>query len=351
MSSGKSSAPTKGSRRRVETPADDAGLPMAAIGRWALLLAGLASLGMAVSGVEIHPYGDAAMLAGVGSVLVSTAYTLALAARTGGRPLIFGALVMALGVAILWSDLDQLRTGAALLTSVLAAVLAVMTTVPAVRYWQAVREVLIAVVVAGIGAFASIGFAPVLHPLKFEYLTLGLSLLMAFLLVYRLGAGFHGLGRRGLGLVLVGGLVLALSLAYAEVLRRYGTPSLINATFDGARWIHDTLGAIPRPIVSLLGIPALAWGCHIRARRRQGWWVSAFGVAATAPIAHALVRPEVPLMEIGLQLLYSVVIGLIIGFIVIRADLWFADTRGSRARRAEEQTAVRPEPGRGRALM
>ena len=324
---------------------------MAAIGRWALLLAGLASLGMAVSGVEIRPYGDAAMLAGVGSVLVSTAYTLALAARTGGRPLIFGALVMALGVAILWSDLDQLRTGAALLTSVLAAVLAVMTTVPAVRYWQAVREVLIAVVVAGIGAFASIGFAPVLHPLKFEYLTLGLSLLMAFLLVYRLGAGFHGLGRRGLGLVLVGGLVLALSLAYAEVLRRYGTPSLINATFDGARWIHDTLGAIPRPIVSLLGIPALAWGCHIRARRRQGWWVSAFGVAATAPIAHALVRPEVPLMEIGLQLLYSVVIGLIIGFIVIRADLWFADTRGSRARRAEEQTAVRPEPGRGRALL
>ena len=351
MSSGKSKTQTSGPRRRLETPPKAAGRPMAAIGWWVLLLAGLAALGLAVAGIKVGAYGDAPMLAGIGAVLISTAYTLALAARTGGRPYIFGGLVMVMGVAILWSDLDSLRTGAALLTSVLAAVLAVMTTVPAVRYWQAVREVLIAVVVAGIGAFASVGFAPVLHPLKFEYLTLGLSLLMAFLLVFRLGAGFHGLGRRGLGLVLFGGLVLALSLAYAEVLRRYGTPSLVDATFEGARWIHDTLGAIPRPIVSLLGIPALAWGCHIRARRRQGWWVSAFGVAATAPIAHALVRPDVPLMEIGLQMLYSVVIGLIIGFIVIRADLWFADTRGSRARRAEEQTAVRPEPGRGKALL
>lgn len=351
MSSGKASAPTSGPRRRLETPPKKNRRPLAAVGWWLLLFAGLGGLGLAVAGITVGDYGDSPMLAGIGAVLVSTAYTLALAARTGGRPYIFGGLVMAMGAAILWTDLDRLRTGAALLTSVLAAVLAVMTTVPAVRYWQAVREVLIAVVVAGVGAFASVGFAPVLHPLKFEYLTLGLSLLMAFLLVYRLGAGFHGLGRRGLGLVLVGGLVLALSLAYAEVLRRYGTPSLVNATFDGARWIHDTLGAIPRPIVSLLGIPALAWGCHIRARRRQGWWVSAFGVAATAPIAHALVRPDVPLVEIGLQVLYSVVIGLFIGFIVIRADLWFADTRGSRARRAEEQTAVRPEPGRGKALL
>jgi hypothetical protein len=189
------------------------------------------------------------------------------------------------------------------------------------------------------------------HPVKFEYLSLGMSLLMALLLVFRLGAGFHGLGRRGLGLVLFGGVVLALGLVYAEVLRRYGSPGLVTTLFDWARWLHREIGAIPRPIVTLLGIPALAWGSHIRARRRQGWWVSAFGVAATSPIAAALVRPEIPLPETGLQVLYSVLGGLLVGFVVIRADLWLADARGSRARKAEEDSAVRPEPKRGRALL
>jgi hypothetical protein len=344
------SSRARGSRRREVIKEDD-GLPVGAMGWWLLLLAGMASLVLAVVGVTIGPYGDAPMLAGLGAVAVGTAYTLALAARTGGRPVIFGALALTIGIVILWTDLDRLRTGAALLTSVLAAVLAVMWTVPAVKFWQSVREVLVAVIIAGIGAFASIGFAPVLHPVKFEYLTLGMSLVVAFLLVFRLGAGFHGLGRRGLGLVVFGGVVLALSLVYAEVLRRYGSPGLVEMMFDGAKWVHVNLGAIPRPIVALLGIPALAWGCHIRARRRQGWWVTAFGVTATAPIAHALVRPEVPLVEIGLQIAYSVVLGLVIGFVIIRADLWSANARGSRARRAEEQSAVRPEPRRGRALL
>jgi hypothetical protein len=325
--------------------------PLATLGWWLLFAAGVAGLGGAIVGVTVGPVADSSLLAGAGAVAVSTAYTMALAARTGGRPWIFGALVVALGVGVLWSDIDRLRTGAALLTSVLSAVLAVMSTVPAVRLWQAVREVLVAVLIAGIGAFASIGYAPVVHPVRFEYLTLGLSLVMSFLLVFRLGAGFHGLGRRGLGLVSVGGVLLAVSLVYAEVLRRYGSPGLVEAIFVGARWVHDNLGAIPRPIVAVLGIPALAWGCHIRARRRQGWWVSAFGVTATAPIAHALVRPEVALFEVGLQALYSVLLGLLIGFLLIRADLWLADTRGSRARAAEEQSAVRPEPRRGRALL
>lgn len=324
---------------------------LATLGWWLWLLASVSLLGLAIAGVSIGPFGDEPRLAGAGAVGVSTAYTVALANRTGGRPLVFGAVVLAMGLLALGTDTDRLRTGAALLTSILAAVLAVMLTVPAVRFWQAVREVLVAVFVAGIGAFASIGFAPVVHPGKFEYLALALSLVVVFVLVYRLGAGFHGLGRRGLTLVLVGGLLLALSLLYAEVLRRYGSPGLVEMLFGGAEWVHTTLGAIPRPIVTLLGIPALAWGCHIRARRRQGWWVSAFGVAGTTPIAHSLVRPDVPLTEVGLQALYSVIAGLLLGFLVIRADLWFANTRGSRARRAEEQTAVRPEPGRAGALL
>ncbi|MGL5826609.1 MAG: hypothetical protein ACRCYU_17635, partial [Nocardioides sp.] len=336
--------------RLTATPENRRRHPLLAVAWWVLFGAGVSGLGSSILGLGWGVV-DQSLLASAGAVAVSTAYMMALAARTGGRPWIFGGVVVLVGVAVVWSDVDRLRTGAALLTSVLAAVLAVMSTVPAVRFWPAVREVVVAVLIAAVGAFASIGYAPVVHPGRFEYLTLGLSVLMAFVLVFRLGAGFHGLGRRGLGLVAVGGGALAMSLVYAEVLRRYGSPGLVEALFGGARWLHDHVGAVPRPIVALLGIPALAWGCHLRARRRQGWWLSAFGVTATAPIAHALIRPATPLLEVGLQTLYSVLLGLLVGFVLIRADLWLNDTRGSRARAAEQQRAVRPEPRRGRALL
>ena len=51
----------------------------------------------------------------------------------------------------------------------------------------------------------------------------------------------------------------------------------------------------------MLGVPALAWGVHMRARRRQGWWVCAFGVAATVPVANSLVNPAITLTESGLS--------------------------------------------------
>ena len=45
----------------------------------------------------------------------------------------------------------------------------------------------------------------------------------------------------------------------------------------------------------------------------------AFGVAATAPVANALVNPAISLRECGLSVLYGLVVGLVIGFVVIRA--------------------------------
>ena len=74
------------------------------------------------------------------------------------------------------SDDDALRTGAAVLTCVVSAVLAVMATVPAVRFVQAVREVVIAVLIAAVGALATVGFEPVVTVARFEYVTLGLAL-------------------------------------------------------------------------------------------------------------------------------------------------------------------------------
>ncbi|GEP40392.1 hypothetical protein NPS01_40550 [Nocardioides psychrotolerans] len=290
-------------------------------------------------------------LPGIGSVVVASTYAWALAARTGGRPVVFGTLAIVLGVVTLVADDDSLRTGAAVMTCVVAAVLAVMATVPAVRFVQVVRECVIAMLIAGVGAMATVGFEPAITVVRFEYATFGLSLVGALLVVFRLGAGFHGLGRRGLAIVVIGLVVVAVTLLYAELLRRYGAAGMVESLLDLVRWSRTNLGAFPRPIETVLGIPALAWGCHMRARRRQGWWVCAFGVAATSAVANSLANPAIALRESGLSVLYGLVLGLLIALVVIRIDLALTGSRGSRSRRAEEAAAVRPEPARTSALL
>jgi hypothetical protein len=248
------------------------------------------------------------------------------------------------------------------------AVLGVMGTTPAVRFTRAVRECLTAVVVAAVGSLAAIGFDPVVVVSRYQYAVLLLALVGVFVLVYRLGAGLHGLGRRGVVTVALGAVILAATLLYAELIRRYGTPGLVRSLFDGVRWCRHHLGGYPRPIEAFLGVPALVWGTHMRARRRQGWWVCAFGVAATAPIAATLGNPEVSVGEALVTAGYSVVVGLVIGYVVIRIDLYLTGSpaRGARvaradrpttgpgrraAREAEEAAAVRPEPARTQALL
>lgn len=290
-------------------------------------------------------------LDGVGAVTIAVTFTAALAARTGGRPLVFGAVALLLGVITLVTGEDYLRTGAAVMTCSVSAVLGVMATVPAVRFVQVVRECVIAMAIGGVGALATVGFEPAIAVVRFEYVTFAISLVGAFFLVYRLGAGLHGLGRRGVIIVVVGGVVLAVTLLYAELLRRYGTPGLVETLLDTVRWSRANLGAFPRPIETVLGVPALAWGCHMRARRRQGWWVCAFGVAATSAAANSLVNPAITIRESGLSVLYGLVVGLLIGWAVIRLDLALTGPRGRRSRVAETTAAIRPEPRRTQALL
>jgi hypothetical protein len=313
---------------------------------WLLVVAG----GLAALVAALLPRGPV-WLDGAGAVAVVTAYSWALAARTGGRPVVFGGLTLALGLLVLLLDQDYLRTGAAVMTCVVSAVLGVMATTPAVRFARAARECVVAVLIAGIGAMATIGFDPVVSVARFEYVTLGLAIVGAFGVVYRLGAGLHGLGRRGLVVVVICGVLLAGTLLYAEMLRRYGSQDLVDHLLSAVRWSRDHLGAFPRPIETVLGVPALAWGCHMRARRRQGWWLCAFGVAATAPVASALVNPAISLLECGLSVLYGLAVGLVLGYAVVRADLALTGSRGQGGRRLEEAAAVRPEPPRTAALL
>lgn len=310
-----------------------------------LTLAGVVMLAVSLGDVQVD------WLPGVGAVIVATTYTWALCARTGGRPWVYSAVALALGLLAIYVDRGFLRGGAAVGTAVLTGVLAVMATVPAARFAGVVREVLIAVALSLGGALAVVGFEPRVSLERFEYTSLGIGVLLCLGIVYRLGAGLHGLGRRGLLIVVIGSVLLGITLVYAETLRHYGSPGLVEAIDSATAWSRDHLGSVPRPIQFVLGIPALVWGVHMRARRRQGWWVCAFAAAGMVSLANTLVRPRESLLEAGLSVGYSLALGLLIGYAVIRLDLALTGPRGARARRAEEAAALRPEPRRTSALL
>ncbi|KQY57541.1 hypothetical protein ASD66_07380 [Nocardioides sp. Root151] len=284
------------------------------------------------------------------AVTISTVYAVALAARTGGRPFIFGALALAMGLTTVISDMERMRTGAAVLTAVISSVLAVMATVPARKFRLAAREVCVTVVVGCVGSLGVVGFRPTVSLERYDYVSLALAFMLVVVLVYRLGAGLHGLGRRGLIVVAVGTVALTVALAYAELIRRYGSEEFVDDILDGVRWMRANLGAVPRPIQVLVGVPALVYGTHLRARRRQGWWICAFGVGSTCSVSGILINPMTGWLEAALIIVYSTILGLGLGYVVIRVDLALTGPRGSRARRAEEQTASRPESSRFRPL-
>jgi hypothetical protein len=346
-------SPSRGSEAPTSTadlsePGGERLLRLSSVGTLLQLLLVVAGLGALIADIaETGP----AYLADAGALAVGTAYSWMLATRIGGRSWLAAPLVAGGGAVALWLDYDFLRAGAAVTVIAVGAALGVMITVPAVRFVQAAREAALALVTAAIGALASMGLAPMVNMERFGYLALGAAFTLVIGLVYRLGAGLPGLGTRGLVVVVVGVVGLGATLVYAELLRRYGTTLLIESVQHVSSWGRKHMGAFPRPVPALLGIPALAWGAHQRARRRQGWWVSAFGVAATVPIGLVLMNPLIRETEAVLSVLYTVLVGLVISFLVIRVDLALTGSRGRGGRRAEEASAVRPEPSRFSALL
>lgn len=281
---------------------------------------------------------------------LSTAFALALAVRTGGRPIWAAVLTAALAATAFATGWEPLLDGAAVGTGVLAATLGVMVTIPAATFGRAIREALIATSIGWIGALGVVAYGPRarldVDLVRFGYAVLGLALVGAIALVYRLGAGLHGLGRRGY--VVAGGavLMLAVALAYSEAIAQWGSRELVGTIDDFRDSTKDMLHAVPHPIMALLGYPALVWGVFMRARRRQGWWVCAFGVAVTSPSATRLVAQELDPTSVVLGAVYSIVAGVALGYVVIRVEQSLTGTHGRRARRDEEAEAHRPEPSR-----
>lgn len=273
-----------------------------------------------------------------------------LAARSGARPWLPGFVTIAGAVAAVLTALPLLLSALAVVTGVLGAVLAVMATTPAATFARSVREVLVAVLLSAATALGVAGWAAPMSVVRYGYVALALALLGALALVYSLGAGLHGLGRRGTLVALAAVLLLAIALAYSEALEHWGSPDLIAWANRLRADTRATLHAVPHPIEVLLGVPALAWGVFMRARRRQGWWVTAFGTALTAPVTTRLVDHGVGLATTGLSLAYSLVLGLVLSWLVIRVDQSLTGGRGRRSRRDEGAGAHRPEPSRVAAL-
>lgn len=286
-----------------------------------------------------------------GAVTITTLFTYGLGVRSGGRPLLSGGLALVLAGAAAVSHSSVLLAGAAVGTAVVAAVLAILATTPAARFRGVVREVLVAAAVAVIGAFAAAAYQPQVSALRTGYLVIGFSLLGALALVYRLGAGLHGLGRRGLVMIVGGVVLLTVTLAYTAALAKWGSPGMVETVDSAFQRVRDAVGAVPRPIEVLLGFPALVWGVSTRARRRQGWWVCAFGAPGLSVIAVSLLDAEATVREAGLTLAYSLALGLVVGYGIIRADLFLTGARGRRARQLEELAAHRPEPSRLEPLL
>ena len=282
--------------------------------------------------------------------VLGTVLAIGLTVRTGGRPLLPALLAIGYGAVATATGWSVMLAGGAVGVGVVAAALGVMATVPATTYARSIIEVLFACLVATAGGLGVAGFDTDLRHARFSYVVLGIGLATCFALVYRLGAGFHGLGRRGY-LVAGGALVLLIfGMAYSEALSHWGSPEVVGRIDDFRHTVRIRLHAVPHPIETLLGVPALCWGTFMRARRRQGWWVCAFGAAVTAPSTTRFVEGAVPTSATILGAAYSLVLGLLVGYVVIRVEQAFTGSRGRRARRDEEASAHRPEPGRLDAL-
>jgi hypothetical protein len=290
-------------------------------------------------------------LAEVGAAALLVLFTMGLTRRCGGRVWLWSVLALGFAAGVLATQNRTLFSSAAVLVAVVGAVLAVMATRPAETLGQVLREFVVALLVSISAALAVAGFnAPVASD-RFNLVVLGVSLLVAIGLVWQLGAGLHGMGRRGLILIVGGAVLIACLLVYSRFLREYGSESLVDRINDTVAWIRDTFGGVPRPVEVLIGFPVLIWGVSTRSRRRQGWWMCAFAALGTATVATSLAAPSVEPEYAGWSLLYSAVLGLLLGLLVRRIDVMFTGGGGHRVRRsshaAEEQ---RPEPGRTEPL-
>ena len=330
-----------------QQPPPRTGAKKSAALQWAWLLAllvvavGLSVLRFVDAPVVVHQ-----SLAATLGVLLA----IGLAVRGGGSPTVPTLLAVAVGVAAVVAEWPPLLAGAAAATAVLAACLAVLATRPAATFLAAIGEVVLALLLATLGALGVASFSVRLEVERFGYLVIGVAFLATVALVYRLAGGVHSLGRRGLVLAAGATVLLLVVVVYTAALTRYGSPELVLQVRSVQEWMREQLGGVPHSVEALIGIPALAWGVSMRSRRRQGWWVCAFGATATAAVTHRLLLTDVVAIEAILAAAYTLVLGLLLGFVLIRLERLLTGRSSRRTAHATLPPSGREEPGRLKPL-
>jgi hypothetical protein len=284
-----------------------------------------------------------------GSVVATWLAIVVLARRCGGRFILIGLFAaVVLGLVTAYPE-DWALAGAGVTAAVVYGVLGMTLTRPA-KGLRALRELLISALIGAAGAVVVTGYDVMLRPFRFRIMVLTLVLLAGFALAWRLGQGVGSLGRRGLVLIGGGVLVLALSIAYTQAIRAWGSPGVVASVSDLVDTLEARLGAVPRPIEALVGFPALVWGVDTRTRRRQGWWMCAFGSLGAAGVATSLIQPTTPFVDSIAATGYDLVIGGFLGLVLIGLDR-LATGRGRRASAMSDDSLERPEPPRFVPLM
>jgi hypothetical protein len=312
---------------------------------WVLAVLALALLLGVAREVAIPTLVEQSAAGALGVVLA-----IGLATRSGADVRLYAVVSVALVTAAVVTQWPDLLGGAATATAVVAACLAVLGTRPATTFLRAVGEVVLALALATAGGLAVAGFSVDLDPDRIRYSVLPVATAATIALVYRLGGGLHGLGPRGLVLASGAAVLLVVVVVYTAALTRYGSPELVDPARSGRAWVQDHLGGAPLPVEVLVGIPALAWGVSMRSRRRQGWWVCAFGAAATATAATRLVVSGEAATSTLLSAAYSLVLGLLVGLVLIRLEQLITRSPESRTTRAEQAATLRTEPPRMQPL-
>ena len=292
------------------------------------------------------PSARVARIAAAGATWVVVAM---LARRTGGRTVLLSAFAaVVLGLVTAYPE-DWALAGAAAAAAGVHGLLGMLITRPAAGL-RAMGELVISAAVGVGGAVAVSAYDVELRHYRFRLLVLLLVLIAALVLAHRLGHGIGSLGRRGLVLISAGVVLLLVSVAYTQAIIHWGSPELVDSLVDGKAWLRDHLGAVPRPIEAFVGFPALVWGVAIRNRRRQGWWMCAFGALGAAGVATSLVRPGVGFEEALIATGYNVVIGGLLGLLIVAIDRVMTGPRGKRVHQPED-LPLRPEPARFEPLL
>ena len=288
---------------------------------------------------------------GYGSMLLTGVLVGMVAHRLIGPWRLAAVLAFGVGLAAVLTSRVWLVGGAASLAAVSSGVLAVVITRPGSTVLKTLREVVVAVAVAFLGALAVGGYAAPLEIDTFRLLTIVATLLGCLVVANRLGGGFDELDRRTMGIVVAAVFALVVAAAYSRAFDTWASQGLVDAVDSLGNRVDDTIGAVPRPLEWIVGIPALVWGVRSRALRHQGWWICAFGGIATAYIASSLGEPDVDVSQSLLATTFSIVIGVVLGLVLAALDSSLARPEDSGSHQADRAGVERAEPGRRQPLL